>query len=163
MSAAGTVLGKAGELAIKYGPAVADAALDIMEKSTNGKVRSTQDIAPYVGNNPSRAKVIVESMVKSGMRIDDVLPDDAMGDNSMLGEIKKDVRARFGQMQESYNRRSDRQLGANDIPADVIRMRRVKAVMSVYGNEENYFLCHPDGGVPAEDFAFFKAMRGEIR
>jgi len=59
-----------------------------------------------------------------------------------------------------YDRGSDQSIAAtdSDTAKDVLRKQRVEAVLAVYGTPEEYFLCHPNGGVPRADFSWYKSM-----
>jgi hypothetical protein len=127
---------------------------------SGGKVKDVADIGNYVGNNPGRLKVASEALLRSGVMLGDVLPRDLVGTDQNLIAIRASAEKLVSNLQAQFLAGSDRSLvqGVDGAAADVLRKKRVKAVLGTYGSEENYFLCHPGGGVPAEDFAWYRAV-----
>lgn len=154
------VANKAMKATTKYGPAVYEKANAALATVTGGKVKDVTDLGSYVGNNPGRLKVASEALLRSGVMLGDVLPRDLIGNDQNLIAIRASAEKLVSSLQAQFLAGSDRSLiqGVDGAAADVLRKKRVKAVLGTYGSEENYFLCHPGGGVPAEDFAWYRAV-----
>lgn len=155
-----TIAAQAARVAAQYAPAIRDAANRALAQATSGRAAVTDVVPKYVGADPRRLSTVVQAMTTAGMSLRDLMPDDLIGDDAVLRSIRAQAAALVGGMQESYAKGSDRSLGggASDTAADMLRRARVEAVFRVYGNEDVYFLCHPNGGVPADDFAWYKAV-----
>jgi hypothetical protein len=154
------VASRAAKAVGKYGPSVYETANAALASVSGGKVKDVADIGQYVGNNPGRLKVASEALLRSGVMLGDVLPRDLVGTDQNLIAIRASAEKLVSNLQAQFLAGSDRSLvqGVDGVAADVLRKKRVKAVLGTYGSEENYFLCHPGGGVPAEDFAWYRAV-----
>lgn len=151
----------AGSAAVKYAPAVYDAAKAALTKATGGKVTDVSQLSTYVGNNPQRMMVVGDALIRSGVSVNDVFPTDIVQINPQLRAMREAASKLAAKLGDQFAAGSDHVIQAQpleDMAADVIRIRRVNAVLKVYGNEETYFLCHPNGGVPPSDFAYKRAM-----
>lgn len=160
MAKYGELASRAAKATVRYAPAVIDKAEQALAKVSGGKVSKVTDLAGYVGSNPARLKVASEALLRSGIMLGDVLPRDLIGNDVQLMQIRQSAESLVKGLQGQYLQGSDRTLaqGQAAIAADVLRKKRVKAALSVYGSAETYFLCHPNGGIPAEDFAWYQAV-----
>lgn len=152
----------AGTAAVHYGPAVYDKAKQYLSKATNGKVSNASDIVNYVGKSNQRMTVVADSLIRAGVQVDGIFPADIAMIDPAMKAMKAAAQALAYSLSRQFEAGADKVIPAQSAPdaaADVIRLRRVKAVLSVYGSPETYFLCHPNGGVPASDFAFAQAVR----
>lgn len=150
----------AGEIAVKYGPKVYDMTKEALAKATNGKVTDPTQIASYVGNNAARFSVVAGALTTAGVAPSAIIPDDLAGQNPQLKQIRATIGKIAAGMRDVYDAGSDQSLvsGPDDTAKDVLRKQRVEAVLNVYGSADQYFLCHPKGGIPRSDFAWYKAM-----
>jgi hypothetical protein len=150
----------AGRAAVKYAPVVYQKAQEALKAVTGGKEATPEAIAEYVGNSPQRLKIAAEALVRSGISPNDVLPSDLIGRDKTLQVIRLAADRIAQSMQQQFAAGSDKTLaqGEGGIAADALRRRRVEAALGVYGSATNYFLCHPNGGIPAEDFAWHRAV-----
>jgi hypothetical protein len=150
----------AARAAVKYAPAVYQKAKETLAAVSAGKVTLPENVASYVGNSPQRLKIAVDAMVRSGISPDDVLPRDLIGNDKTLAMIRGAADQLAKSLQTQYAAGSDKTLqqGEAAIAADALRRKRVEAALGVYGSGQNYFLCHPNGGIPAEDFAWYRAV-----
>lgn len=160
MAKYGELAKRAATATVRYAPAVIDKAEQALSKVSGGKVSKVTDLADYVGSNPARLKVASEALLRSGVMLGDVLPRDLIGNDVQLIQIRQSAEGLVRTLQGQYLQGSDRSLaqGQAAIAADVLRKKRVKAALGVYGNADTYFLCHPNGGIPAEDFAWYQAL-----
>lgn len=145
------------EAASKYGPKVYELAKQQLRKVTGGKVKDVAQLAQYVGQSPQRLKIATEALVTAGVPADAVIPTDMIGENQVLARIRQSAQTLMGQMQSQYAAGSDKSLAgsSDDIARDVIRKKRVATALRIYGSAQAYFLVHPQGGIPAEDFVWF--------
>lgn len=141
----------------KYSPAIMAQARSLLAKATGNKAVSLDALPKYVGNSPERLSVVTGALVRAGFRPDDLVPADLAGTNAALMQVRETLLRTAGQMQQTYDLGSDRTLN-NDVEGDVIRKKRVQVALRVYGSEEAYFLCHPTGGIPRADFAWYNAV-----
>lgn len=144
-------------VAVKYAPVVMDRAVEFTKKATNGKVQNIQDAVKYIGSSPNRLSVVAGAFARAGVAVDDIVPADLAGSNAQLAQIRSTLEATVGQMQNRYDSGADRTLGLGT-DGDIIRKERVQAALRIYGSERTYFLCHPNGGIPREDFAWYTAL-----
>lgn len=147
----------------RYGDQVITVAENQLAKATNGNIRSPQAVPAYVGNDRSRAMVAVGALASAGIHPDHILPEDVVGQNPILAAIRQEAMNTFTRMQSQFNRGSDKtlQIAPSGIANDKIRRKRIEAVLAIYGTKEAYFLCHPNGGVPVEDFTWYdQVIRG---
>jgi hypothetical protein len=152
----------AGRAAVQYGPAVYDMAKNALAKATNGKVSDPKDVASYVGGSPQKMTLVANALIRSGVNPNDIFPSDIVATQPALQAMREGAMRLAANLQQQFNAGADRVIpgqSANDAAADAIRLKRVRAVLEVYGNEEKYFLCHPNGGVPASDFAYYKMVQ----
>lgn len=155
----------AGSAAVRYGPSVVDAASNMLKKATGGKLTSLTDIPKYVGNNPARMQVVADSLVRSGFDVNDVFPEDIASTKPELRMMREAGLRLQATLKQQFDSGADKVLGsqtADQAVADILRIKRVKTVLSIYGTAEKYFLCHPNGGVPSSDFAYYEAVRKSI-
>lgn len=152
-----TIASRAKDVTLKYAPSVLNSVNEYLNKATGGKVTNVTDVTSYVGNDAARLRVTTEAMLRGGVAIDDILPKDLTGSNQQLTKLREVGLALVATLGSQYDRGSDKSLaqGPANIAADVLRKKRVRAVIDVYGTKENYFLCHPNGGVPVEDFVWY--------
>lgn len=143
-------------------PGLWEKTQSLLSNATGGKVSSVADIANYVGSSTNRSVVVADALMGAGMHPNEVLPDDLIGSIPALQKAKERAMVRLGEMRVKYDAGSDHTLDAadpaKDLVDDMIRRRRVEAVLSVYGSESTYFLCHPNGGVPAADFVWYRKV-----
>lgn len=146
--------------AVRYAPAIVDAAKRELSKVTNGKVNDITDLISYVGGNASRMKVATEALVRSGVKVDDILPVDVVGNDAQLQRIRASALTLVGSLQTRFAQGSDTTLAGpvDQIAKDALRKERVQTVLRVYGSQKAYFLCHPNGGVPPEDFVWYERV-----
>jgi hypothetical protein len=151
---------RAGQVAVKYAPVVYEKAKNALSAVTAGQVQAPEQIVSYVGNSPQRLKIAAEALVRSGVDVNDVLPRDLIGSDKTLQQIRSAADKIAGSLQAQFASGSDKTLnqGGEAIAADALRRTRVEAALSVYGSGKRYFLCHPNGGIPAEDFAWYDAV-----
>lgn len=155
----------AGSAAARYAPAVVDAASSMLKKATGGKLTSITDIPKYVGNNSARMQVVADSLVRSGFSVDDVFPEGITSSKPELRLMREAATRLAATMKSQFDAGADKVVtpqSADEAVADVVRIKRVKAVLSIYGSAEKYFLCHPNGGVPSSDFAYYEAIRKSV-
>ena len=152
----------AGSLYDRYGNEIIAEAETKLQSVTGGKVTSLSDVPNYIGKDPQRASIVAGAASAAGINPRDIIPDDVIGSNPVLAQVMAEAEATFVAMQNKYAAGSDRTLAGPtrkpDTANDVIRRRRVEAVLSVYDTEEKYFLCHPNGGVPVEDFVWYRTV-----
>lgn len=155
----------AASAAARYGPKAITAAEGMLRKATGGKLTSISDIPKYVGKNTARMTVVADSMIRSGFSADDVLPQDLISATPELRMMRQAADRLVGELKQQFDSGADKVLpaqSAEDGASDVIRIKRVKAVLSVYGSVEKYFLCHPNGGVPSADFAYYASIKRAV-
>lgn len=141
----------------KYAPQVVESAVELAKKATNGKVASLDSVEKYVGNSPQRLSVVTGALARAGISADDLVPADLAGTNAQLRQIRATLLATVGGMQQHYDSGADSTLNSG-VEGDIIRKERVQTALRIYGNERAYFLCHPNGGIPREDFAWYAAL-----
>lgn len=152
----------AGSAVAKYGPDVYKTASDLLKKATGGKVADMAQIVPYVGKSQQRLTVVADSLIRAGVPADAVFPADIARTQPALMAMREAAMRLGDALKAQFDAGADKVIpgpSAVDAAADVIRVKRVNAVLEVYGTEERYFLCHPGGGVPAADFAYVRAMK----
>jgi hypothetical protein len=153
-------------LLTRYSPQVMQAAKRALAQATSGKVTDAADIPKYVGSSSQRMTVVGDALVRSGVAPDEVFPLDIVQSNPQMMAARTAAMALGQQLAAQFAAGADKVVpgqSSTDIAADVIRLKRVKAVLSIYGSETNYFLCHPNGGVPPADFAYAKAVSIALR
>lgn len=163
VAAAASRIGTAvSALARKYGPDVVQAVNSKLAQATSGKVADISAAPAYIGNDPRRARVVVEGVARAGVSMDDVLPAAWTANSPVYLQIRQSGEAILNQMRAKNQAGSDTTLGTNvaDIAADMIRKRRVQTALRVYGDKESYFLCHPSGGIPEADFIWYGQLFG---
>lgn len=143
--------------ATRYAPVVLDQARTLLQKATGSKVATIDAIPKYVGNSPERLAIVTGALARAGFAVNDLVPQDLVGMNPALQSIRATLVRTAGAMQSHFDSGADRTLN-NDVEGDIIRKKRVQVALRVYGSEEAYFLCHPNGGIPREDFAWFNAV-----
>lgn len=156
----------AGRAAIRYAPTVYDAAKSALSKATSGKVTDPTQVATYIGNSPQRMTVVGDALIRSGVSVDDIFPMDIVKVQPNLMAMRQAAHALADRLGQQFSAGSDKVVPAQssaDMAADIIRIKRVNAVLDVYGSEERYFLCHPNGGVPPEDFAYKRAIQRALQ
>lgn len=157
--AVGAVATRAVAVAQKYGPQAVKAAEKALTKVTNGKVTSIGDVASYA-TDPRRLSVVTKSMAGVGIDLTEAFPADLIGTDNALIQIRNSAQRLLAGAQTRFEAGSDQSIsqGVDSIAADIFRRKRVEAVLQTFGSETNYFLCVPTGGVPAEDFAWYKSV-----
>lgn len=158
--AVAVVAARAAQVAARYGPAVVARTQELLKQATANKVSTPAEVPAYVGNSPQRLKVATEALIRAGVRPDDVLPVDLVGQDKTLLAIRASAEAIVNSLQNRFQSGSDKTLqhGEAAIAADALRRKRVEAALGVYGSADRYFLCHPNGGIPAEDFVWYRAV-----
>lgn len=143
-------------------PRVIDVVAKNLPAITNGKVKTAKDIVPYVSNNPSKLKAVVDWFARATpFKRDDLMPPDLVR-SDIVRQIAQGVGQIHGDLNAAFMRGASTAIQVHtprSTAEDVIRIRRIKTVLDVYGTWERYKLCHPNGGVPDEDYAFFVSMR----
>lgn len=151
----------------RYAPVVIDKANDLLKKVTSGRVKNVTDVVPYVGGSPERLAVVARAVANAGVAPDDILPADLVGTNDQLSKIRDSIVRVVMQQRDAYDAGTQdrlKQMGnATDAAGDVLKKNAVEAVYRVYGSEDAYFLCHPNGGVPREWFGWYKSLFGRRR
>lgn len=153
------IAGNVARSAAKYAPAVVDQAVQLAQKATGGKVGSVAAIEKYVGNSAQRLSVVTGALARAGISADDLVPADMAGTNAQLAQIRKSLLGIVSGMRSHYDSGADSSLN-DGVEGDIIRKERVQAALRIYGNERAYFLCHPNGGIPRADFAWYAALFG---
>lgn len=158
--AVAAVAARAGQLAVKYAPAVLRKAETALTAATAGKVQSPGQIASYVGSSPQRLAVAAQALVRSGVNPDDVIPQDLIGKDRTLANIRAGADRIAAELQAKFAAGSDRTLnqGESGIAADALRRKRVEVALSICGSAERYFLLVPSGGIPVEDFVWYRTV-----
>lgn len=146
-------------LATKYGPGVVNSAKTMLVKATGGKVSALTDIPKYVGSSMSRMKIAGNALVRAGVNPADVYPDDIVGQNQRLLELRQEAEGIANGLRAQFEAGADHSLEGGSIPQIVISLKRTKAALEVYGSEERYFLVNPKGGIPASEFALRRAVK----
>lgn len=151
---------RAAEATQKYAPAVVSTVNSTLAAVTGGKVATAEEVSSYVGNNPARLKVTTEAMLRAGINMGDVIPRDLIGNDKNMMAIRTSAERLVATLQQRFEAGSDKTLdqGVDNAVADLMRRKRVEAVRGIYGNEAAYFLCHPNGGVPPSDFAWYDTV-----
>lgn len=152
----------AGSAAVQYGPKAYDAAKALLAKATGGKVTDASQIVDYVGKSQQRLTVVADSLIRAGVPAESIFPSDVVQTQPQLKAMRQAALGLAATLKVQFDAGADKVLPgstAADAAADVIRIKRVNAVLEIYGSEDRYFLCHPNGGVPASDFAHVRAMK----
>lgn len=153
----------AGRAAMNAAPTIVAAATEQVKKATGGKLKdlTPQAVVDYIGSNPQRLTVVADGLIRAGIAPDDIFPTDLVMNDVNMKSMRDAAAALAARLNASYAAKSDRSLSqsVDQSVADVLRVKRVMAILSVYGSAENYFLCHPNGGVPMEDFAYHQSMK----
>lgn len=153
----------AGRAVMNAAPGVFAMAKEQLAKATNGKVTdpSPTAIANYIGNNSNRLTVVADGLIRAGVGVDEIFPADIVINDVNLKTMRDAASGLAARLASSYAAKSDRSLSQtpDQSVADLLRVKRVRAILSVYGSQEAYFLCHPNGGVPMEDFAYVQSMK----
>lgn len=148
-----------------YGPAVMEKAKSAVKAATSGRVTDVAKLPDYVGASPQRMAVMADALVRSGVRPDDIIPPDLAGTTPELKKIKDAAYALASKLQARFTAGADPTIvpaAAEQAAGDLLRVKRVQAALRVFGDEATYFLCNPNGGIPASDFAFFRSMRSAL-
>lgn len=160
------VAARLGQVAVKYAPQIQATASELLAKATNGRVTNVSELTKYVGNSPERMSIAANSLVRAGMSIDDVLPADLVGENVQLAKIREGALRLTGAFQNQLAAGSSKLITqtTDHIAADMFRRQAVEVALSVYGSANRYALCHPNGGIPVEDFVWYdRVVRGVKR
>lgn len=149
-----------GSKVVQYAPVVYKKGMDLVSKATSGRVKTPADIAAFVKDDPRKLSVVAGALAAGGVSPQDIIPADLAAINPQLAQIRTTIQQIAGQMRGQYDAGSDQLVAATpaDVARDVLRKQRVSAVLRVYGSAETYFLCHPNGGIPRADFAWFRSM-----
>lgn len=147
----------AAQQAARYAPVVVDKASKLLAKATGGRVKSVADIPAYVGSNASRLSIAAGALNRAGVDANDIIPEDVVGMSPALQQIKARLTAEVVNLRNRYDQGADRTL-SEGVEGDILRKKRVSTALRVFGSEESYFLCNPNGGIPREDFAWFRAL-----
>lgn len=153
-----TIAERAVNAAKNYSPAVVAAARAQLAKVTDGKVTDLRAVPGYVGDNPARLKIATEAMLTSGVMLGDVLPRNLILGDADLLKIRQSAEALVNQLRAKYAAGSDQTLAEDAsvaIAADLLRKRRVRTALQIFGSATNYFLTNPNGGIPATDFDWY--------
>lgn len=156
------VASAAASAVAKYGPGSYEAAKNMLAKATNGKVSSPSQLVEYIGKSPQRLTVATDALVRAGASVDDIFPADVVRTNPTLMMMRNAAQELAVSLKAQFDAGADKVVGPADVSdaaKDVIRISRVQAVIRIYGDEKTYFLCHPNGGVPAGDFAHVRALQ----
>lgn len=150
----------AGSAVVKYAPAVYDKGMELVAKATSGRVKSAADIVSFVKDDPRKLSVVAGALAAGGVAPNDIIPRDLAGQNAQLAQIRATIEGVAVQMRNKYDGGSNSVVAATDIDTarDVLRKEAVQAVLAVYGSADTYFKCHPNGGVPRSDFAWYRSM-----
>lgn len=141
----------------RYAPRVIEAAKTGIAKATSGRVKDLDAVPAYVGRSPERMSVVAGAMALAGVNVNDILSVDAAGSDQKLLAIRETLLNSVSGMQSRYDAQADNSL-PEGVEGDILRKKRVQTALRVYGSEEAYFLCHPNGGIPRADFAWFAAV-----
>jgi hypothetical protein len=159
------VAAAAARAAVQYGPAAYQMAKNALAKATSGKVQDASAIVPYVGKSQQRLTVVADALVRSGVAPNDIFPQDIVATQPQLQMMRDAANRLAGSLKQQFDAGADRVIPAqsdSDAAGDIIRLERVRAVLQVYGSAKTYFLCHPNGGVPASDFAYYAAVQKSL-
>lgn len=150
---------RAADLAAKYGPSVVARADQALGLATGGKPVTVANLAEYV-KTPQQLSIATQALASAGVNVAEAMPDDLVGNDRVLAQIRASAARVIAGAQARYAAGSDQSLaqGPDGIAADYLRRQRVEAVLNTYGSQKNYFLCHPNGAVPAEDFVWHKTV-----
>lgn len=150
----------ASSAAVKYAPAVYEQGMKLVSKATSGRVKSAGDIVDFVKTDPRKLSVVASALATAGVSPDDLVSKDLAAVNPQLAQIRATIERIAASQRDQFDRGSDQIVAASDSDTarDVLRKQRVSAVLAVYGSADAYFLCHPNGGVPRADFAWYKSM-----
>lgn len=152
----------AARAATAYGPRVLALAQENLKKVTGGKVSNVSELAQYVSASPQRLKVTTEALVRAGVPVDDILPEDITGGNNVLTQVRASAMKIVGTMQGRYQAGSDTSLqtgdAVGDIARDKLRKKRVKTALRIFGSAQAYFLTNPNGGIPVDDFTWYQQV-----
>jgi len=150
---------RGAELAMQYGPQAKAAAENALSRATGGKVSAMSQLDNYV-TGPRQLSIATQAIASAGIPVDGIFTADLIGNDRVLNEIRQGAARILSKAQQRFDKMSDNTLdqGPDNTAADVLRKKRVEAVLAQYGSAVRYFLCHPNGGVPAADFAWYKAV-----
>jgi len=150
----------ASQSVVKYAPKVYDKGMQLVSKATSGRIQKPSDIVDFVKGDPRKLSVVAGALAAGGVSVDDLVPKDLAAINPQLAQIRASVETVAMNMRGQFDRGSDSTVAASDLDTarDILRKQRVRAVLDVYGSAEKYFLCHPNGGIPRGDFAWFSSM-----
>lgn len=156
---------QAASLATRYGPTVVASATELLRKTTGGKLAAItpQAVNSYVNGNPARAQVVTEQLVRAGFDMDDLLPESLVTDSAELAKLRADVQNVVGMFANRVRAGAFNELApaGDDAARDVLRVKRVKAALSVYGSKEQYFASQ---GLSPEDFTWYdRVILGRVR
>ena len=128
--------------------------------ATGGRVDDVAQVQQFIKTDAGKAKVVLEAAAVAGVPVNQLFPVGMVNANESMRYLSDSVEKLSLNMQKRFDRGSDSSLnqGPQGIAADVIRRQRVEAVLSVYRSKDAYFLCHPMGGVPAEDFVWYETV-----
>lgn len=146
-------------------PRVTDVVAKQLPKLTNNKVKSGADIKKYVGQEPSKLKMMTDFFARQNVfPRDQIIPPDLV-----RSDLVKQIDAGVGEITQSLNQAFAKGVSVaipvhhpRDIAQDKMRIERVKAVLSVFRTWQIYKLAIPNGGVPDEDYVFYNAMKGVV-
>lgn len=147
----------AGTAVTRYAPKVLELAKAGLAQATSGRVKDVAAVGQYVGKSPERLSIVAGALARAGVRVDDIISVDAAGSDAKLAAIRSGLLASVSNMQNRYDSASDDSL-PQGVEGDIMRKKRVQTALRVYGSEEAYFLCHPNGGIPRGDFAWYAAV-----
>lgn len=141
----------------KYSPAVIAKAKSVLAAATGGAVTDVKQIPKYVGGDAGRLAIAAGALSRAGFHVDDLVNVDLAGQDANLAKIRARLLGEAETLQTRFDSGADTHL-SQSVEGDIIRKRRVAAALRVYGSEGTYFLCHPNGGIPRDDFAWYAAM-----
>lgn len=153
------IISKVVDLVKQNGPAVAEAVMKDLNNASGGKIKSYTDVVPYATDN-RKLSIITKTAALNGVDIRQAFPTELLSSNAEYEALYNSAALLLKNMQSRYQRQEDETLrqGAEGIAKDIARKKRVQAVLNTYGHEDSYFLCHPNGGIPSEDFIWFRAV-----
>lgn len=156
---------QAASLATRYGPSVVSAAQDLLRKSTGGKVAQITPTAinSYVNGNATRGQVVVEQLVRAGFDVDDLLPQSLVTADADLAKLRADVINVVGAFASRVKAEAFNEFApaGDDVARDVLRTKRVKSALAVFGSKDAYFACQ---GLSPDDFVWYdRVILGRAR
>lgn len=145
-------------------PAVRAKAADLLRRATGGRLTAAstpEDVTKFAASNPGRFAVVAETMVKAGVAPSTMVSDDMVGSAAEMRMLREQLDKVAAGLRQRFDAGSASPYSPAmaDITKAALAMRQVRAVLDVYGTRERYFLCHPNGGVPAESFVLYETMK----